>query len=78
MHIEAIKQMIALSSSGLGLVSALAWNNLIQEFVNDYIKKLLPQGSGIISLFLYALIVTSIAVFVAFQLSRMLDRLEKK
>lgn len=78
LHTEVVRQMLTLATSGFGLVAALAWNNVIQEFVNDYIKKWLPQGSGIISLLLYAVIITVLAVFVTLQLSKLLERLENK
>ncbi|MDP3998883.1 MAG: DUF5654 family protein [bacterium] len=75
-HIEVVRQMLTLATSGFGLVAALAWNNVIQAFVNDYVKQWLPQSSGIISLFIYAVIVTILAVFVTLQLSRILEKLE--
>ena len=75
---EVVRQMLTLATSGFGLVAALAWNNVIQEFVNDYIKRWLPQGSGVISLLVYAIIITALAVFVTLQLSRLLEKLEKK
>ena len=31
--------MLTLATSAFGLVAALAWNSLIQEFVNSYVKK---------------------------------------
>ena len=71
---EVVKQMLTLATSGFGLVAALAWNSLIQDFVNNYIKKFLP-GSGIWSLLIYALIVTFLAVFVTYQLSKILNRI---
>ncbi|OGH18189.1 MAG: hypothetical protein A3F31_00360 [Candidatus Levybacteria bacterium RIFCSPHIGHO2_12_FULL_38_12] len=77
LHVEVIKQMVTLSTSGFGLVAALAWNSVIQEFINEYIKKFLPQGSGIISLLMYALAVTILAVFVTYQLGQIIDT-EKK
>ncbi len=73
---EVITQMLTLATSGFGLVAALAWNNFIQEIVNNYIKKFLPSNSGIISLFLYALLVTILAVFVTLQLTKIKERLE--
>lgn len=76
LRIEIVRQMITLSTSGFGLVAALAWNSLIQEFVNNYIRKWLPQGSGLVSLFIYAVIVTLLAVFVTLQLSKILKKLE--
>lgn len=78
LHIEVVRQMVTLSTSGFGLVAALAWNSVIQEIVNDYIKKWLPQGSGLISLLIYAIIITILAVFVTLELSKLLKRLENK
>lgn len=78
LHIEIIKQMITLSTSGFGLVAALAWNNVIQEFVKSYVTKWLPQGSGVISLLIYAVVITIIAVFVTYQLSKLLKTVERE
>ena len=76
LHQELVKQMLTLATSGFGLVAALAWNNFIQEFVNNYVKKWFPE-SGLISLFIYALIITVLAVFVTFQLSKVLEKLQE-
>jgi hypothetical protein len=73
---EIIKQMITLSTSGFGLVAALAWNNVIQEFVKNYINKWLPQSGSLISLFIYAILITVIAVLVTYQLSKLLKLTE--
>lgn len=78
LSIEIIRQMLTLATAGFGLVAALAWNSLIQEFVDSYIKVWLPQGGKIQSLIIYALIVTVLAVFVTYQLSKVLRRLEAK
>lgn len=78
LHVEVVKQMLTLSTSAFGLVAALAWNSVIQEFVNSYVKKWLPNGSGLISLLIYAVIITLLAVFVTLQLSRFSDRLQKE
>ena len=75
LHIEVVRQMLTLATSGFGLVAALAWNSLIQEFVNNYVKKWLPD-SGIISLLIYAILITALAVTVTLQLSRFLQKLE--
>lgn len=77
LHIEVVRQMITLSTSGFGLVAALAWNNVIQEFVNDYVKKWLPQGSGIVSLLFYAIVITLLAVLITVQLSQLLNKLSQ-
>jgi len=76
-HVEIVKQMVTLSTSAFGLVAALAWNSVIQEFVNTYVKKWLPAGSGIISLLIYALIITVLAVLITVQLSKLSERLQK-
>ena len=76
LHIEVMRQMLTLATSGFGLVAALAWNNLIQEFVNGYIKKWLPEGSGILYLLLYAVVITSLAVTITFQISKLLQKLQ--
>lgn len=72
-----VKQMLALATSGFGLVAALAWNNVIQELVSGYIKPYLPQGSGFLSLFIYAALVTILAVTVTYQLSKLSEKLGK-
>ncbi|MFC1654017.1 DUF5654 family protein [Patescibacteria group bacterium] len=72
-----ITQMLSLATSGFGLVAALAWNEVIKEFVSTKIKPFLPQGSGLISLFLYAMIVTGLAVAVTLQLTKIQSTLEE-
>ena len=76
--IEIVRQMMTLATAGFGLVAALAWNSLIQEFVETYVKKWLPSGGKITTLAIYAIIVTILAVFVTYQLSKVLRRLEAK
>lgn len=78
LHIEIVSQMLTLATAGFGLVAALAWNSLIQVFVEDYIKKWLPSGGKITSLIIYAVVVTILAVFVTYQLSKILRRLQAK
>ena len=76
LHVLILKQMLALAASGFGLVAALAWNNVIQEFVATRIKPYLPSGSGLLSLFIYAIIITVIAVTITYQLTKLIDKLE--
>lgn len=75
--LEIITQMLTLATSGFGLVAALAWNSLIQEIVNSYVKKFLPNGSGVTSLLIYALVVTVLAVLVTMNLAKVKERLER-
>jgi len=77
-QLAVVKQMLTLTTNGFGLVAALAWNNVILEFVNSYIKKYLTYGSGIISLLIYAILITILAVTVTLNISKIVERLEKK
>lgn len=76
LHVEIVKQMLTLATSGFGLVAALAWNSLIQEIINNYIKVYLPGDAGLISLIIYAVVVTIVAVFVTVQLSNLLRKID--
>lgn len=67
---QFVKKTLDLTTSGFGLVAALAWNELIRETVNTYIKPFFGKKSGIISLAIYAFIVTFLAVFVTYNLSK--------
>lgn len=71
LHKELIAQMVTLSTAGFGLVAALAWNEAIQSFVNEYVAKYLSTGSGVLSRFIYAVLITLIAVVVTYQLSKL-------
>ncbi len=71
---ELIEQFITLSTSGFGLVAALAWNEAVQEFVKEYIQRFYPDQAGVISKFIYAVIITLFAVMVTYQLSRLASR----
>lgn len=68
---EALKTMITLSTTSFGLVAALAWNSAITELF----KEVFGKASGLVSLFLYAAIVTIVAVTVTSKLGRMAERL---
>ena len=77
-HRELIHQLITLSTSGFGLVAALAWNEAIQSFVKEYVQRFYPSQSGAISKFIYAIIITVFAVFITYQLSRLASRFGNK
>lgn len=74
---EILSQMVGLSTSGFGLVAALAWNETIQQFVKEYVEPRIP-GSGLLSRLIYALMITFFAVLVTYQLSRLASRFQKK
>ena len=77
-QLAAVKQMLTLATSGFGLVAALAWNELIRTFINDYIRTRISVGSAMISLTIYAIFVTIFAVVIILQLSRLVERLGEK
>ncbi len=71
---EVMKQMLTLSTSAFGLVAALAWNSVITELVSKYIQPFVGGSSGIISLIIYALVVTILAVVVTYSLTRIVKK----
>ena len=73
-----VKQILSLATAGFGLVAALAWNNVIQELVNTYIKPYFEKDSGFISLLLYAVLVTVVAVIVTVYLSKLIERMDNR
>lgn len=70
-HKQVMGEILRLSTSAFGLVAALAWNELIKELVNQYIKPLAGGASGIISLLIYAVLITVLAVTVTISLSKL-------
>ena len=62
--------MIALATAAFGLIAALAWNTAITDFFKLYF----PGGKGLLSEFLYAIIITIIAVLVVQNLAKVADR----
>lgn len=76
-QLTVITHMLKLTTNAFGLVAALAWNNVIQEVVEAYIKPLIGGESGVISLLIYAVIVTLLAVGITLQLSKIKKSLEK-
>jgi len=75
---ELLKQMVTLATAGFGLVAALAWNEAIQAFVTEYVDKYISVGSGIISRFVYAIIITAFAVVVTYQLTKISGEEEER
>lgn len=71
---EVFEKMLTLATSGFGLVAALAWNELIKELVNQYIKPVVGGASGVISLLIYAILITILAVVVTINLSKLVQK----
>lgn len=70
-----VRNMITLATSGFGVVVALAWNEAIKKTVNQFISPYFGEGGGVISLVIYALIMTVLAVIVTMQLSQIEKRI---
>lgn len=73
-----VKELLQLATTGFGLAAALAWNDTIKGTIDEYIKPYVARGTGIVSQLLYALIVTSLAVLITYQLTKLTRRLEKR
>ncbi len=63
--------MISLASAAFGVVAALAWNAAITELF----KLIFPPAAGIVGLFVYAIVVTIIAIAVMVNLANAAKRL---
>lgn len=72
------ERTLKLVTSGFGLVAALAWNELIKEVIKTYVEPFFGKESGFISLLVYALAVTFLAVFVTYQLSKIVKGNDKE
>ena len=62
-----IEQIAALMTAAFGLIAALAWNEAIRTLVTNYFG---PEGDPLIGLFIYAIIVTIIAVVATIVIAR--------
>jgi len=67
---EAILKALTFIMAAFGLVAALAWNEAIATLINFYFK----SSSNIVSKFIYAIIVTFIAVIISLNISRIIDK----
>ncbi len=66
-----VETILGLITTAFAFVAGLAWNQAIQELINQFVGK----GSALTSLFTYAIIVTIIAVVVTVLLARFAARL---
>jgi hypothetical protein len=75
--ISIVTNMVSLATSGFGLVVALAWNEFVRKLVELYIDPYLGKNSGLVSLFIYAVIMTILAVFVTMQLTALQKQVQE-
>ncbi len=69
---EIIEKLSILITSAFGLVAALAWNSAVQAIF----KKIFGTTEGMISMIIYALTVSIIAVLVAIWLGKISEKLK--
>jgi amino acid permease len=65
-----LQTMISLASAAFGVVAALAWNSAITALV----KQIFGTGGQIISLFVYAVLITIVAVIVMVNLGHLAEQ----
>lgn len=63
---QVIGQIAILMTGAFGFIAALAWNNAITTLVNEYIE----AGKATLPLFVYAIIVTILAVVMTLIIAR--------
>lgn len=71
---EYLDKIIQLVTASFGLVAALAWNTVIQETIDHFY----PSGEGLTGEYIYAVVITLIAVFATTSLARVHDSIIKK
>jgi uncharacterized membrane protein (DUF106 family) len=71
---EFIQKFAALITGAFSLLAALAWNDAVRSFINTYISK----GEDVISSFIYAFIVTIIAVTASYYISKFASEIIKR
>lgn len=64
---EITAQLLALATSALGLVAALAWNDAVQAVFKEYF----PEARGITPKFVYAVLVSLGIIIVTINLTRL-------
>jgi hypothetical protein len=67
-----LETIAALMTAAFGLIAALAWNEAIKALIAEY----LSAGSAITGLFIYAIIVTIIAIIATLIIARSLGKLK--
>ena len=72
---QLLETTASLITAGFGIVAALAWNEAIKELITRYIPK--DEGSDIIGLFVYAVIVTIVVVAASLLVSRSIAKLKE-
>lgn len=67
---EVIEKIAALITAAFGLVAALAWNGAIQSVF----KRLFGEADSMVAMFIYAILVTVIAVIATIWIGKIESR----
>jgi hypothetical protein len=73
MKIQVLETIAALMTAAFGFIAALAWNGAIVATITKY----LSTGNGLTGLYIYAIIVTIIAVIAGVLIARALGKAKK-
>lgn len=71
---EFIQKFAALITGAFSLLAALAWNDAIKEIIQKYIS----PGSDLISMIIYAIVVTIIAVIISSYINMLSEKIVKR
>lgn len=72
---QLINTVRSLAVTSLGLVAALAWNEAIQKLFEVVFPN---KANSLIAMFIYALFITAIVVFVTYYLTKLARKVEKE
>ncbi|MBU3964526.1 hypothetical protein KJ591_03310 [Patescibacteria group bacterium] len=73
MKVEIVEKLSALITAAFGLVAALAWNGTIQAIF----KKVFGTADGILSMLVYAIVVTIIAIVATIWIGKVAEKAKK-
>ena len=71
-------ELTKLITSSFGLMAALSWRDVVREFIDSYVRRFFGNASGLISEFIFALIITTLAVVITWRMAKLKDRLLRK
>ena len=72
--IQILETFAALITAAFGLIAALAWNEAIKGLIN----KFFVSGDGLLATFVYAIVVTIIAVMFAILIANSIKKAKDK
>lgn len=73
LRVQVLETIAALMTAAFGFIAALAWNTAI----SDTIKKYMSAGSGLTGEYVYAVLVTILAVVMGLIIARALMKAKK-